>query len=299
MSYQNQFLTHEIIFNSNLGPFTLRKNLHSFLQVHKESTMNLTLIIPFFLGCLAGYLINYLADVLPVDLKLAQPCCRNPICHAHIRWGDYFLLRRCQACHKARSPRVYLVLLVTIFLTIHVWLSPPAKLGFLLGFIVFIYLFLVALIDFETRLVLRPVSLIGLVVCVSAGLVMRTWQETLLGGATGFGIMFLLYLLGVLFSRWRNKRLGNVQDGEEALGFGDVTLATLLGMLLGWPLICFNLLIGILLAGVFSIFLMLALLLSGKFRSLRVFFAFGPFFILTAFLMIYFPKWVSILVKVK
>jgi leader peptidase (prepilin peptidase)/N-methyltransferase len=257
--------------------------------------MILPLIFPILLGWLAGYLVNYLADGLPVDLKLTQPRCNNPDCQSHIRWVDYVLLRRCRVCQIRKSPRVYLVMLVTTVMSAYMWLSPPQRMGFWLGFIVFIYLFLVALIDFETRLVLRPVSLVGLVICLSAGLLMRTWQETLLGAAAGFGIMFLLYVLGILFTRWRNKRLGNAQDGEEALGFGDVTLATLLGLLLGWPQIWFNLLTGILLAGVFSILIIIALLVSRKYRPLMVFIPFGPFFILTAFLLLYFPRLASAL----
>jgi leader peptidase (prepilin peptidase)/N-methyltransferase len=252
--------------------------------------MNLLLIIPILLGWLGGYLVNYLADVLPVDLKLTHPLCKNPDCQSPIGWRDYFLLRRCRECQKRMSPRVTLVMLVTTIFTVYIWLSPPQTMGFWPGFIVFVYLFLVALIDFETRLVLRPVSLVGLVICLFAGLLMRTWQETLLGAASGFGIMFLLYILGILFTRWRNKRLGNLQDGEEALGFGDVTLATLLGLLLGWPQIWLNLMNGILLAGVFSILLMIGLLVLKKFRPLMVFIPFGPFFILTAFLQLYFSK---------
>jgi leader peptidase (prepilin peptidase)/N-methyltransferase len=255
--------------------------------------MPLILIIPILLGCLAGYLVNYLADVLPLDLKLTRPHCKNPDCQASIPWADYFLLRPCRNCNRAPSPRAYLVMLFAIAFTIYLWLSPPAKLGFWFGLIVFIYLFLVALIDFETRYVLRPVSLVGLAVCLGAGLLLRSWQKTLLGAAAGFGSMFLLYLLGVLFSRWRNKRLGNAGDGEEALGFGDVTLATLLGLLLGWPLIWLDLLTGILLAGVFSLLLLIALLVSRKYRPLMAFISFGPFFILAAFILLYFPKWVS------
>ena len=248
------------------------------------------LFIPIFLGWLAGYLVNYLADVLPVDLKLTPPRCKNPDCQSQIPWVDHFLLRRCRVCQRRKSPRVTLVMLIMTVMTAYLWSSPPQGMGFWPGFIVFIYLFLVALIDLETRLVLRPVSLVGLVVCLSAGLWMRTWQETLLGAAAGFGIMFLLYILGILFSRWRNKRLGNAQDGEEALGFGDVTLVSLLGLLLGWPQIWFNLLTGILLAGVFSILLIIALLVSRKYRPLMVFIPFGPFFILTAFLLLYIPR---------
>jgi prepilin signal peptidase PulO-like enzyme (type II secretory pathway) len=255
--------------------------------------MILALIIPLLLGCLAGYLVNYLADVLPADLKLTHPYCKNPDCQARIRWVDYFLLRRCRECGRAPAPRVYLVILVSIVFTIYMWLSPPAKMGFWLGFIVFIYLFLVALIDLENRLVLGPVSLVGVAVCLSAGWVMRGWQATLLGAAAGFGSMFFLYILGLLFNRWRNRRLREAGDGEEALGSGDVTLATLLGLLIGWPLILFNLLAGILLAGVFGLFLLLVLVVTKKYRSLMVFFAFGPFFIIVAFSLLYFPGWVA------
>jgi len=257
--------------------------------------MGISLFVPIILGLLAGYLINYLADVLPDNLKLTRPICKNPDCRNPIKWSDYFLFRRCSNCQKKRPFRVLLVFLITLSMAITIWVSPPAKLGFWLGFLLFIYLFLVALIDFETRLVLRILSLIGFVLCLVLGLQQRTWQSTLLGGAVGFGIMFVFYLLGGLFTRWRNKRLGNAQDGEEALGSGDVTLATILGLLLGWPLIWFNLLLGILLAGVFSLLMIFALIISRKYKSMMVFIAYGPFFILVAILLIYFPAWVSAL----
>jgi leader peptidase (prepilin peptidase)/N-methyltransferase len=255
--------------------------------------MYISLIFPVVLGFLAGYLINYLADVLPDDLRLSRPACKNPACQAKLRWKDYFLLRRCPQCQKAPSIRGYLVILIAIAFTLYIWMSSPANMGFWYGFAIFVYLFLVALIDFETRLVLRPLSLIGLVFFLLAGLHMRTWQETLLGAAAGFGIMFFFYLLGILFSRWRNRRLGSAQDGEEALGSGDVTLATILGLLLGWPLIWFNLLMGILLAGAFSLLLILGLIITKKYRSMMVFIAYGPFFILSAFFLLYFPNWIS------
>jgi leader peptidase (prepilin peptidase)/N-methyltransferase len=256
----------------------------------------LALIIPIMLGCLAGYWVNYLADVLPDELKLTHPVCRNPECRKPIPWVDYILLRRCPNCNKPRSFRVYLVLLVSIFFTVYLWIKPPVKMGFWIGLILFIYLFLVALIDLEHRLVLGPVSLAGVVICLGAGLLMRTWQATLLGAAVGFGVMFIFYLLGLLFSHWRNKRLG-VNDHEEALGSGDITLAILLGLLLGWPLILFNLLAGILLAGVFSFFLLIIVLISRKNRPLMIFISYGPFLIIMAFISIYFPQGISALLK--
>ena len=257
--------------------------------------MDISFTIAVLLGLLGGYLVNYLADVLPDELKLSQPTCKNPACRTQLDWKDYLLLRRCKECQKSTSLRNVIVIIISVVFSVYIWITPPAGLGFWFGFVIFVYLFLVALIDFETRLVLRPLSLVGLVLCLLAGLIVRTWQETLLGALAGFGIMFFLYLLGMLFSRIRNKRLGTTGDGEEALGSGDVTLATILGLLLGWPLIWFNLLLGILLAGAFSMVLILSLIITKKYKSMMVFIAYGPFFILSVIFLLYFPNWITVL----
>ena len=51
------------------------------------------------------------------------------------------------------------------------------------------------------------------------------------------------------------------------IGTGDVTLATILGLFLGWPLTWFGLVFGILLGSAISILLVLALLFSGKYKE--------------------------------
>ena len=78
------------------------------------------------------------------------------------------------------------------------------------------------------------------------------FAPTLLGGLGGLLIMLAFYGLGVLFTRIRAKRLlamGQEPDDEEALGSGDVILVTILGFIVGWPLIWLCLLYGILLGG--------------------------------------------------
>lgn len=255
--------------------------------------MNAIVVLPISLGLLAGYLINYLADVLPIGLKLTKPTCKNLECKTLIEWKDYLLFKRCTKCRKKPSFRIFIVLLSMVAMSVFIWYSPPVKLGFVGGFFLFSYLFLVGLIDFETRLILRFLSIIGIILCLCAGLLTRTWQETFLGAVAGFGIMIFFYLLGMVFTHWRNKQLGNTQDGEEALGSGDVTLATMLGLLLGWPLIWFDLLMGILIAGIFCLFLILGLVLTKKYQSMMIFIAYGPFFIVVAILLIYFPVAIS------
>jgi len=267
--------------------------------------MELSLLIPIFLGLLAGGLINYLADVLPHTLHFsttngfARPLCLNPDCKAAFRWTDTLLLRRCPKCGRGRSLRTYATLVLAEALSLFIWFSPPHTLGYALGLVVLTYLLLVTVIDLEHRLILRPLSLAGLILAALAGIYVRGWQSTLIGGMAGFGIMFVFYLFGRLFTRWRLRRLGKVNDNEEALGSGDVTLATILGLLLGWPLIWFGLLLGILFSGAIGLIIILVLLLTRRYKTqaLNVFIPYGPFFILSTFLLIYAPMWMSSLVQ--
>lgn len=89
------------------------------------------------------------------------------------------------------------------------------------------------------------------------------------GAATGFIIFFLIFFLG--------ERL----FGRGAIGFGDVTLATMLGAMLGFKLIFFALIFGILLAGLWAI-----LVLATRQASLRSYFAYGPFLAISGIVMI-------------
>lgn len=246
-------------------------------------------------------LVNYLTDVLPVDRAFKHPPCKNPACGKELGWQEYLLMRKCPNCAHRPALRTYIVMVLSLVMAVYIWIDPPLKMGLILANLVFYYLLLVALIDLETRLILRPLSIFGLVLCAIAGFWMQTRQyspmqaviNTLLGALAGFAIMAFFYWLGRLFTHLRNKRLGGGGDGEEALGSGDVTLATILGLLLGWPLIWFNLLLGILLAGAFSLLLLLGLLVTRKYKSLMVFIAYGPFFIIVALILLYLPGWVT------
>lgn len=244
------------------------------------------LILPIILGLLIGALVNYLSDVLPVTRRLSKPAC--PHCQAHYTWADYLLLRRCRACARPRHWRAWLVLGVMAAFSVYIWLNPELRYGQVWGLLLLAYFGVVTVIDLEHRLILHPVSMAGLVLGLAGGALTRGWQDTLLGAAAGLGIMLVFYLLGALFARWRAKRMGS-DDGEEALGFGDVALATVLGAMLGWPLIWFGLLLGILLSGVFILLLMAGLLVTGKYKTLSVYVAYGPYLVLSAVILLYFP----------
>ena len=66
----------------------------------------MTLIAPILIGWLAGYLVNYLADVLPSTRRFSQPAC--PQCNTSLTWKDYLLFQPCQNGH-IRKARMWIV----------------------------------------------------------------------------------------------------------------------------------------------------------------------------------------------
>lgn len=257
--------------------------------------MDIVAVMFAFVGLVVGMLVNYLADVLPLEPMVARPACRNVECREPLHWRDYLLLRRCPKCKKTRSVRTWILLVVMIASGAFLWLVPPRGIGPVGSLVVLAYLLTVAIIDLETHLILRPLSITGLVICSAAGMIMRGWKSTLIGGAGGFAIVFAIYLLGKLYSRIRFKSGG---IGDEAFASGDVTLALLLGLLVGWPLIWFNLLVGILLSGLVGVLVILGMLIarrSGR-QAMMTFIPLGPGFILATILIIYFPFLLSLVV---
>ena len=253
--------------------------------------MSTTLVVSIILGWLAGWLVNYLADVLPFTRRFSQPTC--PECNVPFKWQDYLFFRPCSNGH-ARKARAWVVQVVILAASVYTWIKPPSKIGFSLGLILIIYFGVVSVIDLEHRLILHPTSIFGALLGLIVGTVANGILDTLLGGLAGLLIMLAFYGLGVLFTRIRAKRLaalGQEPDDEEALGSGDVILVTILGFVVG-PLIWICLLYGILLGGVVSLLIIIWMLLSGKYskNALMTFIPYGPYFVTTASLIVYFPK---------
>jgi leader peptidase (prepilin peptidase)/N-methyltransferase len=207
-------------------------------------------------------------------------------------------LRACRNCGKKRSLRTWLTLILMIASFAYFWLFPSKVLGFWLGAILLIYFGVITVIDLEHRLILHPTSLFGAALGLFTGtyiyntllkqsLLASLWSSVL-GGLIGFGVMFLLYQLGARVARFRARKLqaaGQADDGEEALGGGDVYLLGVLGLMVGSQFIATVLAWGVVLGGLVSLLFMVALLLRRQYSSeaLMTFIPYGPYFILAAF----------------
>jgi leader peptidase (prepilin peptidase)/N-methyltransferase len=261
--------------------------------------MELGLILALLIGWGGGLLANYLADVLPHTRRFSQPAC--PHCGSQFSWADYLLFRACRACGRNRSLRTWLVQIFVTALSLYIWTSPPKNLGYALGMIVLLYFTMDFIIDAEHRLILHPTSIFGAALGLLAGSLRQGLLSTLIGGLVGFLVMFFFYIMGVGFAKLRARKMraqGLAADDEEALGAGDVILSTILGFFLGWPLTWFGLLLGILLGGAISVLLMIGLFVTRQYKekAWMVFMPYGPYFLLSAFLLIYLPTWIKTVV---
>ena len=244
--------------------------------------MNL-IIIPLLIGWLAGWLVNYLADVLPVTRSFSRPVC--PHCQTPYRWGGYLLFHNCTTCAAPRKWRPLVIQAVLIVAAVLLWLFPRPGFPFAMAFILFIFLSLVFVIDLEHRLILHPVSLVGALLALGIGIFLHGIVTTLIGGAVGFGVMLVFYFVGELYVRYMSKKRG-INTDEVALGFGDVNLSGILGLLLGWPLISAGLLFAVLAGGLISLFIIVGMLIAKKYRAFTAI-PYAPFLILSALYLLY------------
>lgn len=243
------------------------------------------LVILLLLGWLSGWLVNYLADGLPFTYKFSRPVCLA--CQTTFGWANYLLFHNCTNCGKRRGPRALIVHAVMTVAPVLIWIFPGQTLPFLLAFILLVYLAVVLVIDLEHRVILHPVSIAGAVLGLGIGIFLRGKQSipygissTLLGGAAGFGIMLFFYFMGELFVKRMSKKR-DISTDEVALGFGDVNLSGILGLLLGWRAIFACLFFAILAGGMVSLVIILGMLIAKKYKAFTAI-PYAPFLILSA-----------------
>lgn len=233
-------------------------------------------------------LVNYLSDTLPACRSLRRPFCLA--CGAAQSPGNYLLWpRRCPACGRGRGLRTWLVELAAIAFTVWLWQNPPGYLNFPVLVVLSIYFGVIVVIDMEHRLILHPVSLAGLALGLGIGTWMHGLKDALLGGVAGFAIMLFFYYFGIFLVRLMARIRGEEVEDPEALGFGDVNLSGILGLVLGWPGILMGLGLAICLGGAVSLLYLLAMLLLRRYRW-NMAIPYGPFLIASAVILLFFPK---------
>lgn len=231
------------------------------------ASMLLVSLLYALLGLICGALINMLADELPARERPGRPRC----IHCRYQYGPTRWLAlgrrfwgggRCPQCGLPTRRRALLVEVGTagIFALLPFFLDYPADLLFSTVYVAI--LILVIITDLEHRLILHVVTVPGTFLALLGSVFVsnNSLLFALLGALLGFVVFFAFY--------W----LGKTLFGPGALGFGDVTLATMMGAMVGFPTIVFALVLGIFLGGFLTFFL----LVVGR-LNLRSHVAYGPY----------------------
>lgn len=246
----------------------------------------LPIVINMILGLLGAWVVNYLSDVLPRHRKFVSPICLD--CQAGLDWRFYITFTPCPDCGARPSRRHWAVVFMLPILAVLLHYFPPAVFGPVGGIVWLVYFAVIVVIDMEHRLILHPVSLVGAILGILFGIRAHGLVNTLIGGAAGFGIMLGFYYLGELFIRWISRRRGE-EFQEVALGFGDVNLSGIMGLILGWPGVVGGLIFAILAGGVISGLYLLIQLVQKKYQAFQAL-PYGPFIILGTLALLYMAK---------
>lgn len=249
-------------------------------------------VLAFGLGASVGSFLNVVADRLPRGQSLVMPRSHCPSCGRtlgaveNVPVLSYLWLRaRCRWC-RARIPlRVMLVEAVTGVLFVLLYLRWGLGLSFAITGSATSVLLALALIDLDHRLILNRIvlpSALGLLVLAPFWTDLgesRSFlgSETMLASAlnslvAGFGAFLFFYAIAFLFRGMRD-----VTGDKGGLGGGDIKLAGLIGLLVGFPGVVVALWVAVVAGGLVAA----SLLALGK-KGRKDAIPFGPFLSLGA-----------------
>jgi leader peptidase (prepilin peptidase)/N-methyltransferase len=239
------------------------------------------------MGLATGAFINLCADSLPAGRRLRPPACGYcGRARPATAWSAVVAYAsghsRCPSCAAPIPVRHVLVELAAILLFVLAWLHRGARLTTVLH-VVYGSVFLLLLVtDIEHRLIPHAVTLPAILLALLGAFVSPAFdspKRSLLGGAIGLVATLALYLAGILFVRLVSRLRGQPLD-QVAFGFGDVTLSTFIGLIVGAPEILLALAMGILSAGLFGAGYLLVRGLIQRRYALFTAIPYGPFLIL-------------------
>ena len=229
--------------------------------------------IVFVLGLCVGSFLNVLIDRLPKGEQVLRGRSKCDYCKKTLRWFELipllsFVMQHgtCLRCHKKLSIQYPLIEFITGLGFVWIYLSFDYSLiGLFAYWIIFSSLLVIFVSDLKYQIIPDSMVVAGIIGTI-----------LLFFSSKPYALNPMHFLLTAILSSTLFFLLWLVTKGKS-MGFGDVKLAFLLGLLLGYPKIIVALYSAFLTGAIFGVIL----ILKGK-RTLKSKIAFGPFLIVGA-----------------
>lgn len=233
------------------------------------------IFVVFLYGIIIGSFLNVCIYRIPNNESLISPPSHCGDCNTRLRWrdlipiGSYIWLRgRCRYCSSKISIRYPLIEGLTGILLVGIYLRYGIGVHFFKYSLLTIFLIVIALIDYDTTDVYSSVvyggMAIGVVFIIIEYLIYsQSISNYIIGGLIGLGVIGLIYLL------------------TGGMGMGDIEIAVLCGLFLGWKLEIYFLLISFIIGGAIA-----ATLILLKKKSKDEYIPLGPSLALGAYIVI-------------
>jgi len=214
-----------------------------------DTVNGITIILAVLFGYLSGTAVNFLTDMLPGFRMWHRIGCLHSTFPKVLNW--FFTGRSCSQCMPRPAWRFPIIICLYIAFSITLMIVGIKGLNYWQSMLIWVYFGVVFLIDLDHKAILLETSVFGALFALYLGILQHGFNHTIIGFTIAAGFFGLLYGIGLAYSYYSNKRNGSDRH-EVALGYGDWVLASILGLLLGYPIIIPALLLAILLGGVAS-----------------------------------------------
>lgn len=208
-------------------------------------------IIIFIYGIVIGSFLNVCIYRIPNEESIVLPSSHCGSCNHRLGWLDlvpvlsYICLRgKCRYCGQKISLRYPMVEVLTGFLLVGIYFRYGLTFHFFKYGILTLFLIVIALIDYDTTDVYSCVVYPGIAVGIIFAILERviysgSLGNYIIGAAIGFVIIGGIYIL------------------TGGFGAGDIEIAVLCGVFLGWKLEIYFILIAFIIGGAIGITLIL------------------------------------------
>lgn len=197
----------------------------------------------FLYGIVIGSFLNVCIYRIPNNQSLISPPSHCGNCDTRLKWkdlipiGSYLWLKgKCRYCNSKISMRYPLVEGLTGILLVGIYIRYGIGVSFFKYSLLTLFLIVIALIDYDTTDVYASVVYSGMAVAIVFIIIeaigySHSITSYIIGGLIGFGVIGLIYIL------------------TGGMGVGDIEIAVLCGLFLGWKLEIYFLLMSFIIGG--------------------------------------------------